>query len=209
MTALACASLVSLQLSAMPGPAAIAKLVASLGFVTTAVSVGALRHAFGRIVFAGLILSLCGDLFLIGPARRDFLLGLASFLLAHIAYITAFVSHGQARGWALAAAVPGIALALLVLAWLTPQLPANLLAPVHVYTAAITLMVITAVGARGAGASWLLVAGALMFFVSDLSVAMQRLLQTDLPTIAWGLPLYYAGQSCIALGTAPRQSRPG
>ena len=63
-------------------------------------------------------------------------------------------------------------------------------------------MVITAVGARGAGASRLIVAGALMFFVSDLSVAMQRIVETDFPTIIWGLPLYYAGQICLALGTA-------
>ena len=78
----------------------------------------------------------------------------------------------------------------------------------RIYTAAITLMVITAFGARGAGAPSLLVVGALAFFVSDLSVAMQRLVETDFPTFAWGLPLYYAGQTCIALGAAPDPGRP-
>lgn len=209
VTASACAALVILQLNGLVPAAAIAKLVASGGFLATAWSVGALRHPFGRILFAGLCLSLCGDLFLIGQARSFFLLGLVAFLMAHLAYVTAFVSRGQDRRWTLAAALPGVAIALLVLAWLTPHVPANLLIPVRVYTAAITLMVITAFGARGAGAPWLLITGALMFFVSDLSVAMLRLVETDFPTYAWGLPLYYAGQTCIALGAAPQRGDPG
>ena len=209
VTASACAALVILQLNGLVPAAAVAKLVASGGFLATAWSVGALRHPFGRILFAGLCLSLCGDLFLIGQARSFFLLGLLAFLMAHLAYVTAFVSRGQDRRWTLAAALPGVAIALLVLAWLTPHVPPNLLIPVRVYTAAITLMVITAFGARGAGAPWLLIAGALMFFVSDLSVAMLRLVETDFPTYAWGLPLYYAGQTCIALGAAPQRGDPG
>ena len=185
----------------MPAAAA-AKVVASSSFLATAVSVGALRHRFGRVVFAGLVLSMAGDLFLIGQSQRFFLFGLCSFLLAHIAYITAFVSHGQDRRWVLAAAVPGVIAAILVGVWLGPHVSPELAAPVHVYIAAITLMVITAFGARGAGASRLLVAGALMFFVSDLSVAMQRIVETDFPTIIWGVPLYYSGQLCLALGAA-------
>ena len=209
VTAAACAALVYLQLNALWEPAAVAKLLASAGFLGTAWSVGALRHPFGRVLFAGLCLSLCGDLVLIGQARSHFLLGLVAFLLAHLAYVTAFVSHGLDRGWTLAAAVPGVAIALLILAWLNPHVAPNLATPVRIYTAAITLMVITAFGARGAGAPWLLVAGALMFFVSDLSVAMLRLVETDFPTYAWGLPLYYAGQTCIALGATPDPKGPG
>ena len=204
LTAFSCAALVYFQLGDQLQAAAAAKLIASSGFLTTAISVGVLRHRFGRIVFAGLVLSLCGDLFLIGQSQRFFLLGLASFLLAHIAYITAFLSYGQDRKWVFAAAAPAVAAAVGVGAWLEPHVASPLAAPVHVYTAAITLMVITAVGARGAGAPGLIPAGALMFFVSDLSVAMQRIIETDFPTIVWGLPLYYAGQICLALGAAPR-----
>ena len=178
-------------------------IIASSGFLATAASVGALRHRFGRILFAGLVLSLCGDLFLIGQSQRFFLFGLASFLLAHIAYITAFVSYGQSRNWVLVVAAPAVAAAVGIGAWLEPHVSSSLAAPVHVYTAAITLMVITAFGARGSGAPRIIVAGALMFLVSDLSVAMQRIIETDFPTIIWGLPLYYAGQICLALGAAP------
>lgn len=204
VTGIACAALVWLHIAALPGPAAAAKIIASTGYLATAASVGALRHAVGRIVFAGLVLSVCGDLFLIGQEQRAFLLGLVSFLLAHIAYTTAFISYGQGRRWVLAAAVPAVVIAVLVLRWLTPAVAPELITPVRVYTAAITVMLVTAFGARGAGASMLLVAGALMFFVSDLSVAMQRLLNTEFPTIVWGLPLYYAGQTCLALGVKKR-----
>ena len=204
MTALACTALVYLQLEDRLQAAAVAKLIASCGYLATALSAGVLRHRFGRIVFTGLVLSLFGDLSLIGQSQRFFVLGLASFLLAHIAYITAFVTYGQNRRWVLAAAIPAAAAAIVVGAWLAPHVSAELAIPVRVYIAVITLMVITAVGVRGAGAPNLIVAGALMFFASDLSVAMQRIIVTDFPTIVWGLPLYYSGQICLALGAAPR-----
>jgi uncharacterized membrane protein YhhN len=188
-------------------PAAAAKFVASIGFLATAVSAGALRHGFGRIIFAGLLLSMSGDMLLIGQTQRHFLFGLASFLLAHIAYITAFVLSGQNRKWNLSATVPVIAISIVVLMWLNPHVPSELAMPVRMYTAVISLMVITAIGARGAGASRLIVAGALMFFVSDLSVAMQRIIVTDFPTIIWGLPLYYAGQLCFAIGASHSSSQ--
>ena len=63
----------------------------------------------------------------------------------------------------------------------------------------ISLMVITAFGARGRGASLLIVIGAVSFFLSDLSVAALRLVQTDIPTYIVGLPLYYFAQISFAL----------
>ena len=195
-------ALVYFQRMGWPQLAVAAKLAASLGYLATAISAGCLRQRVGQIVFAGLALSFVGDLFLIGLSQRNFLLGLMSFLLAHIAYVTAFVTAGLDRKWVLRAAVPVIAIAALVLLWISPHVAPYLATPVYIYTAVISLMVIAAFGARGAGASRLIVAGALMFFVSDLSVAAQRIIELDFPTIIWGLPLYYAGQLCLALGAA-------
>lgn len=206
-TALACMALVYFLRVGWTEAALVAKLVASTAFLATAVSVGALQHRFGRLLFAGLVCSWFGDMFLTGPSQRAFLLGLGSFLLAHIAYATAFISYGQNRKWTMTAAVPVIVCAVLVLWWLGPHLPANLAMPVRVYTAVISLMVITAFGAKGAGASTIIVAGALMFFVSDISVAMQRIVETEFPTIIWGLPLYYSGQLCLALGASHSSSQ--
>ncbi len=209
LTAIAVVALVWFLRMEWTQAAAVAKFAASSGFLATALSVGALRHGFGRIIFAGLVLSMFGDMFLVGQTQRFFLLGLGSFLLAHIAYITAFVLFGQERKWTFVSAVPVLVVAVMVSAWLSPHVSAELAMPVRLYTAVISLMVVTAIGARGAGASKLIVAGALMFFVSDLSVAMMRIVQTDFPTFVWGLPLYYAGQLCLALGASHSLSQAG
>ncbi|MDJ0906593.1 MAG: lysoplasmalogenase [Woeseiaceae bacterium] len=207
LTALACITLVWCLRMGWTEAAAAAKFVASTGFLATAVSAGALRHGFGRIVFAGLLLSMAGDMFLVGHGRRYFLLGLASFLLAHIAYTTAFILHGQQRRDALVAALPVMVVAVGVLAWLQPHLEPPIALPVQVYVAAISLMVITAFGARGAGASRLIVIGAVLFFVSDIAVAMHRIVAPDFPAYLWGLPLYYSGQLCLALGASHSSSQ--
>jgi len=179
--------------------AAVAKLIASSGFLATAISVGALRHRFGQALFAGLALSFCGDMFLIGTTQIRFLLGLGSFLLAHLAYIIAFSIYGLNRKWTAFATVPVLLCAVVVTMWLSPSVPAELVIPVRAYIVVISLMVVAAFGSKGAGASKLVVLGALMFFVSDLSVAAQRILQIGFPTFIWGMPLYFAGQICLAL----------
>ena len=182
--------------------ASAAKLAASAGYLAAALSAGILQHRLGQVVFAGLAISVFGDLSLIGTTQTHFLFGLGAFLLAHVAYITGFISNGQNRRWVLSAALVVVPVASIVLHWLMPHVPPTLAAPVYAYVAVISLMLIAAFGTRGAGASTLLVAGAVMFFVSDLSVAMQRIIETDFPTYVWGLPLYYAAQLCLGVGAA-------
>ena len=207
LTALSCMALVYFLRMDWPSAAFGAKLIASSGFIATALSVGALKHRYGQILFAGLVLSLCGDLFLTGASQRAFMLGLGSFLLAHIAYVVAFSVLGLNHRWLLFAAVPVIAIAVLVAAWLAPHTSPELLVPVRVYTIVISVMVISAVGAKGAGGSTLAVIGAVLFYVSDLSVAAQRLVEMDFPTYVAGLPLYYAGQLCLALSASQSSSQ--
>lgn len=207
VTVTACMVLVYLLHVGSAYPAAAAKLVASSGFLLAAITAGALSHRAGRIVFAGLIGSMLGDMALIGQSERHFLFGLTAFLLAHIAYITAFIVMGQDRGRVLAAAVPVLICAAAVLYWLMPYAAGDIAMPVRVYTAVISLMVITAFGAWGAGAPALIAVGAVLFLVSDLSVAALRIAGTDMPTYILGLPMYYAGQLCIGLGAAQSSSQ--
>lgn len=187
--------------------AAAAKLTASSAFVLLAISAGALRSRYGAILLAGLVLSWFGDAFLIGTTKRWFLLGLASFLLAHIAYVTAFVTAGVERRFTLGAAIPVVVIAAGVLLWLQPFLPPDLAGPVRFYTAVISLMVITAFGTLGAGATPLIVSGACLFYLSDLSVAALRFTEPAFPTYVFGLPLYYAAQICLAFSIAASSNR--
>ena len=179
--------------------AAAAKLLASSAFIATAISAGAFASRYGATILAGLACAWLGDAFLIGTSESWFLFGLVSFLLAHVAYITAFIGTGTDRNWTLGAALPVIVIAMLVLSWLAPHVPGSLAWPVRIYTSVISLMVITAFGPLGASASPLIVIGACLFFVSDLSVAAMRFTDPPFPTYVLGLPLYYMGQLCLAL----------
>jgi len=206
LVTVACILLVALLLIGRDFPAAVAKLVASSGFIVLAIHVGGLRSNYGRIILLGLTFSWLGDVALIGETQSLFLLGLSAFLLAHLAYIAAFVVFGVSVKWVVVAVLPIALIAITVSLWLAPYIPQELVIPVRVYTAVISLMVIGAFGTRGQGATILVLAGAVMFFLSDLSVAALRLVQTDMPTYILGLPLYYAGQVCLALSASQSRS---
>lgn len=206
LVTVACILLVALLLIGRDFPAAVAKLVASSGFIVLAIHVGGLRSNYGRIILLGLTFSWLGDAALIGETQSLFLLGLSAFLLAHLAYIAAFVVFGVSVKWVVVAVLPIALIAITVSLWLAPYIPQELVIPVRVYTAVISLMVIGAFGTRGQGATILVLAGAVMFFLSDLSVAALRLVQTDMPTYIMGLPLYYAGQVCLALSASQSRS---
>lgn len=207
LIALACVALVALLLADLPLPAATMKFIASSAFIALAIRAGALASMYGRLILAGLALSWCGDMFLVGSSQTAFLAGLVAFLLAHVAYVAAFVRHGYERRWVWVTMVPVTALAIGIFVWLEPHTPADLMNPVRAYIAVISLMVIFAFGTRGRGGSLLIVAGATLFFLSDLSVASLRLVQTEYPTYIIGLPLYYAGQACLALSSAQSRSQ--
>lgn len=207
IVAIACLALVALLFLDLRIPAAAAKLIASSAFIGVAILSGAWQSTYGRFVLVGLLFSWCGDMFLIGDSRDAFLAGLVAFLFAHVAYVAAFIRHGYNRTWALLSAIPVAIIAVVVYNWLQPHIPAELDTPVRSYIAVISLMVVYAFGTRGAGGTKLILAGALLFFVSDLSVAALRLVQTDWPTYALGLPFYYGGQLCLALSVSHSRSQ--
>jgi uncharacterized membrane protein YhhN len=206
--AIACGVLVIAEWRGPAAPRALAKLVASAAFLVVAASVDAGRP-FGSWILAGLALGAVGDACLLGRGRRMFLGGLIAFLLGHLAYVAGLAQLVPAGGW-LGAAGAYAALPICaggaVLAWLWPRLP-PLRVPVIVYVAAIAAMVVGAIAAFRAGALpapqriWLL-AGAALFFVSDLAVARDRFVARGFANKLWGLPAYYAGQLLIAWSTS-------
>ena len=196
-----CLALVAFLLFDLHMPSVVAKLVASSAFIAVAMKNDATCHGYGRLILLGLVFSWFGDMFLTGSTHTAFLLGLCAFLLAHVAYIAAFVAHGYSRRWVIAAALPLTVIAIAVWVWLEPNTAPYLSIPVRAYIAAITVMVIFAFGTQGHGGSRYIVVGAVLFFLSDLSVAALRLIETPNATYVLGLPAYYAGQVCLALST--------
>jgi len=157
---------------------------------------GAPKSAYRNRLAAGLGLSAAGDILI----ERSFVAGLAAFLLAHIAYIAAFLADTKRPHLlrAVPIAVYGVAVTAFLWAGLGDLRPA-----VMAYVIAICTMVWRAaarVGDSGvprAGA-WAAVAGAILFALSDTLIAFDRF-HDRIPGVA--LPiilLYWAGQAGIA-----------
>lgn len=118
----------------------ITKPLASAGFIYAAVVAGAVASSYGRLILLALVLSLAGDVLLIPNSPAWFKLGLVSFLLAHVAFATAFVHRGIApRAAAFAIFAAGL-LGFGVFRWLRPHLPRKMIVPVAAYIITIVAM---------------------------------------------------------------------
>jgi uncharacterized membrane protein YhhN len=211
--ALACAALVIAEWRGAPRLRIAAKLVASMAFVALgSCAYAADRHPddvgraqLAHAVVTGLALGAIGDACLLARGKRWFLAGLVAFLLGHLAYVAGIAMVEPAELWLrhagwLAALPVGAGLGALVMLW--PKLGALRL-PVLGYVATITVMVVAAIAcARGATLPapnrWLVMAGAALFFVSDLAVARDRFIAHTFANKLWGLPAYYAAQLLFA-----------
>jgi uncharacterized membrane protein YhhN len=195
---IACVALVLSRLLDFDPAGAVAKLVASTAFLGVAWVSGARESRYGSFILTGLVLSWLGDMFLLGDSPQMFLAGLASFLLAHVSYVTAFSVLGLNDRWTIGALPPVLIFSLLAMLWLMPSVPENMILPVRAYTFVISIMLILSFGAFGRGASWIVPAGATLFYVSDLSVAALQFTDPGWPVYVLGLPFYYTGQLMLA-----------
>jgi len=168
----------------------------------------------GLVWFAvGLVFSLAGDVFLMLP-REQFIAGLVSFLMAQIAYIIGFNT-----------APPPINLASLILAGLVlltglqiyrrvgtsleSSGQSSLKAPVLVYSIVISLMLLSALLTLvrpetewPAGTALLVSGGALLFFVSDTTLAWNKFVASLKRGKLVVIVTYHLGQGLIVLGAA-------
>lgn len=174
----------------------VTKTGAAWAFLVHALTLGAWEHgAAGRWVLLGLALSMVGDLCLLSREKRWFLGGLGAFLLAHVAYVAAFLTLGVA--W-LAAAFAALAVAgasWRVWVWLRDHV-GELGGPVIAYVAVIGAMVSCAAGSAAFGGvgRWGLFLAAIVFFLSDLCVARDRFVAPGWENRLVGLPLYFGAQ---------------
>jgi len=179
----------------------VCKPLASIGFIGAAYFSGALESQWGVAIFVGLCLSFWGDVFLMWREQLFFRLGLFSFLLGHVAYAVGFVMRGVDGLW-LAAAGTGLAIVGAgILRWLWPHVTGRLKGPVVAYVAVISVMLALALATHVAAALPILLLGAFLFYLSDISVARDRFMGAGFINRAWGLPAYYIGQLLIAYST--------
>ena len=87
-------------------------------------------------------------------------------------------------------------------AWLYPHVDQKMRMPVWLYLAAISVMMAMAAGTQSFNSNILIVAGAILFVLSDLAVARNRFVESSFINRAVGLPLYFSAQLCLAASVA-------
>lgn len=125
---------------------------------------------------AGLVLSLAGDVFLLG-SERWFVAGLASFLCGHIAYVVAMQSQFDSVTWlvvglVVVAACIGV-VGQRIVGHVARSDHRSMVGPVVAYLVVISAMV---VAAFGTAAPWA-VGGAFLFYASDATLAWNRFVE--------------------------------
>lgn len=195
------------------------KPMASLAFIGVAVVGGALSSSaspYATWIVIGLVLGAIGDVALMLPGRRPFMVGLVSFLLGHVAYVIGFHCVVPVSTWFVPLSLLPAVSIVPILVWLWPHL-GSMKIPVLAYVMVISTMVVGALAVLTADEPGglntlevrLLASGAVLFFLSDLAVARQRFVRQSLVNRLWGLPAYYAGQLLLAWSALLFSSRVG
>ena len=173
-------------------------VMVALGWL--ALSIGAIHSDVGRLVLVALVLSLAGDVFLLGSSSADFLGGLVSFLLAHGAYIFAFLALGFQRWPALAGLLIAGSLGLTsgrrIVRAAAREGGGALGAGVMAYLVVISVMVVTASGT----ARLLVLLGALSFLISDTVLATDRFVGPRAHARMVVIVTYHLGQVLMVIG---------
>ena len=183
---------------------ALCKTGAASAFVALAVVLDAPATAYGRTVLLALALGWLGDVLLLSRREAAFLAGLGAFLLSHAAYAAAFWGAGLDARAAALALLPALAVGVAVWRWLSPHLQGPMRPAVALYVAVILAMCAAATGHVAAGGPGLALAGALLFALSDLSVARDRFIAPGPLNRLWGWPTYFGAQLMLAATVVSR-----
>lgn len=170
----------------------------TIGLIIVCALLGENKLPFYRLmIIAGLILSMIGDIFLMLPTDQ-FLAGLTAFLLAHLCYITAFVSLINGVSWWLPVIYMVISVGFIY--FLFPKLGPQKEA-VIVYIFVITIMVWMATEVlfqTPQPESLIVFLGALLFALSDFVLSLNRFQGTFKFGRAVTLALYFTAQTLMA-----------
>jgi uncharacterized membrane protein YhhN len=154
----------------------VAKPATLMALIAVAATLDPADERIRTWIVVGLVLSLAGDAFLLFE-ERFFVPGLVSFLLGHLAYIVGLqLAPTSAAGTIAGLVVVAVAIATVgrrIVAGVRAGEHPELTAPVIVYLVAISAMVVSAFGTLAPAA----IAGALLFYASDATLAWNRFLE--------------------------------
>jgi len=158
----------------------------------------------------GILFSLVGDILLMIPPDRLFLLGLGAFLFAHVSYITGFreeLENINARSLVLAIIIAMYAGRLLrrFVGALRDKGEQKLVIPVSIYGTVISIMLYAAMStiydpAWNARAAWYVSMGAFLFCASDVVLAWNKFVAPIKSGSVLNIILYHLGQIGLIAG---------
>lgn len=128
-------------------------------------------------ILAGLVFSLAGDIFLMLDIKKAFLFGLVSFLIAHVFFLNAFIQNVTIFNTSLLVPVAGYSIIMYIA--LVKKLKSYRY-PVLLYLVVITLMLWASLNRYylySSTENLLLLAGALLFVISDSVLALNKFRQ--------------------------------
>lgn len=161
---------------------------------------------YRRWISLGLMFSVVGDVLLAWPGDL-FVFGLGAFLLAHLAYLKAYLS--DCRRPALLALVLALAIGAVLLGILMSNGLGPLLVPVTVYSLAISAMLWRALARLGTTvpkrSAWLAAAGALAFVFSDSLIGINRFVSPFHAAPYLIIVSYWLGQWGITASAFPQK----
>jgi len=177
-----------------------AKPATLIGLIATALLLGATDTSAGLWLLVGLALGLTGDVFLLGKSDTRFRLGLAAFLVGHLAFVVSFTRlHLDPPSWQWASWI--VLFACLVAT--RRVVPATFLRggralafPVALYTVVIGAMLIVAF----ATGHPLIAVGATVFAASDSILAVDRFVAPRPWAPVAVMVTYHLGQALIVAG---------
>jgi uncharacterized membrane protein YhhN len=151
-----------------------------------------------RNLFIALFFSLLGDVFLMFSGELNFILGLGSFLLAHVFYILLFKNQFN---FSLFKVLPFAAATFSYFLFIKNGIDQNLLIPVGIYCIVITLMGILAAGRKTNKVSYnLVLIGSILFIISDSIIAFNKFHSQLTASSFWVMSTYGLAQFLIILG---------
>lgn len=162
------------------------------------------NQAFKIHILVGLLFCFGGDVALMFDSKRSFLAGLVSFLIGHVVYAVAMVSFNGFFFSGIATTLVVVLIGLPIYGYLHSGL-GSMKVPVIAYMIVISIMLHSAIltfrsDYFNPAQAWLLAAGAALFYISDVILAINRF-KRPFSFNRISLLFYYAGQLGIALST--------
>lgn len=153
----------------------------------------------GKLIGIGLLFSGVGNIILELDRSGYFTYGLGAFLIAHIFYISAFISEPELKRTRSLISFSMLAYGFIIGYFLIPNL-GDMIVPVTAYLCVILAMGISA--SIGSSNHYLVVVGACFFILSDSIIAINRFLEPISYSSFWIMITYYPAQFLIAFGSS-------